>query len=73
MLLSYLLKRTSQKIILVSLFHVQLSSDINECNDTSNMCSEYASCINLMGSFECQCYEGYAGDGFHCIGTINLL
>ena len=48
-------------------------SDINECNDTTNTCSSNATCINTPGSYECECFDGFAGDGFHCSGEFNLL
>lgn len=32
------------------------SEDINECLD--NRCPDYSQCINLNGSYECQCYAG---------------
>ena len=45
-----------------------LSSDINECNITTNPCEQY--CINNNGSFVCECNDGYTldVDGFTCNG-----
>lgn len=38
--------------------------DLNECADPGmNDCHELAECINLFGSFACQCKPGY-GDRF---------
>ena len=38
--------------------YVLLSTDINECVDTSTInCSQR--CINTPGSYECDCYDGY--------------
>ncbi|XP_066299942.1 uncharacterized protein, partial [Branchiostoma lanceolatum] len=31
-----------------------------------NICSPQADCINTIGSYHCECKEGYAGDGVHC-------
>jgi hypothetical protein len=38
---------------------------VNECSIANN-CSAAATCIDLVGSFTCQCNPGYAGDGFNC-------
>ena len=32
-------------------------------------CHEFAMCINVPGSFECECGPGYFGDGYNC-GTL---
>ena len=42
--------------------------DINECNDSTHMCSDNATCINAPGSYECECLDGFTGDGFNCSG-----
>ena len=51
--------------------------DFNECDDKeTNNCHEHATCINKPGSFECECKDGYRGDGTtNCGKTIyhNLL
>ncbi|XP_078589324.1 complement receptor type 2-like [Branchiostoma floridae x Branchiostoma japonicum] len=39
-------------------------TDINEC--TRNRCHSLATCTNTIGSFQCTCFSGYAGDGFTC-------
>ncbi|XP_060670570.1 wall-associated receptor kinase 5 [Ziziphus jujuba] len=36
--------------------------DVNEC-ESSNPCSDNATCENLVGSFNCICAEGHGGDG----------
>uniref|UniRef100_A0A0N5AH65 EGF-like domain-containing protein n=1 Tax=Syphacia muris TaxID=451379 RepID=A0A0N5AH65_9BILA len=42
-------------------------SDINECSSPElNSCHKNAICNNLMGSYHCQCQDGYRGDGFWC-------
>jgi len=44
--------------------------DINECNNDTNNCSENANCINTIGSYQCECFIGYTGDGFNCSGKF---
>ncbi|XP_055859878.1 uncharacterized protein LOC106052747 isoform X2 [Biomphalaria glabrata] len=39
-------------------------TDINECaNKTLNNCNANANCINTVGSFKCECKNGYVGNG----------
>ena len=40
--------------------------DIDECIKKTDNCSNDALCRNTEGSYECQCFEGYDGDGFVC-------
>ena len=49
--------------------------DINECQNSSlNDCSRYAGCINLEGTFECDCLMGFTGNGTSCTSMLfNLL
>ena len=37
--------------------------DVNECNAKKAPCSKAAECVNTMGGFECQCPEGFEGNG----------
>eukprot|EP00210_Caulerpa_lentillifera_P001222 g1178.t1 len=46
--------------------------DINECVRGTAGCASTAGCINTEGSFKCQCYIGYKGDGFRCVETSAL-
>ena len=42
---------------------------MDECaNDNSNECSKSAFCENTIGSYNCICHPGYAGDGRNCSG-----
>ena len=43
-------------------------SDVNECNDGNHNCSANATCTNEMGSYTCDCKDGFSGDGYSCIG-----
>ena len=38
--------------------------DVNECTADMHQCDAQASCMNLIGSYDCQCSDGYDGDGF---------
>ena len=37
------------------------------------MCHEFADCRNKNGGYECDCKEGFHGDGFSCSGKSNVL
>ncbi len=41
--------------------------DIDECVLGLDSCSANAACINLPGSYKCECYDGYHGNGKLCI------
>ena len=36
-----------------------------------HMCSNNAACNNTFGSYECECFDGFTGDGFNCSGRFN--
>ena len=40
--------------------------DIDECSNNSNKCDENAICTNTIGSYTCQCKEGFTGNGHYC-------
>jgi len=46
--------------------------DINECQSTNN-CSELATCHNIEGDYSCACNIGYSGGGFNCYGEITAF
>ena len=57
---------------IVSAFHsivLILFSDINECERTTDNCSEDAQCADTDGSFICTCNTGYSGNGVNCTST----
>ena len=39
--------------------------NVNECKLTP--CDENATCQNTLGSYNCQCNDGFDGDGFSCV------
>ena len=45
-------------------------TDIDECVTQTDNCSEYATCSNTVGSYDCVCFDGFDGDGFVCIGKL---
>lgn len=49
---------------------VYCTVDLNECERGEHKCDRNAICINLEGTFECQCAEGYQGDGHICRSNI---
>ena len=43
--------------------------DVDECALAStNDCSTNADCVNTVGSYNCTCKSGFAGDGNTCTG-----
>ena len=47
-----------------------ITSDVNECNDGSHTCSPNATCSNEIGSYVCDCKDGFSGNGSVCEGRI---
>lgn len=44
-------------------------ADIDECATGLSNCNLlYADCLNLPGSFTCQCHAGFNGNGIICTG-----
>ena len=40
--------------------------DIDECLLETDNCHDNANCTNTEGSFECECLDGYEGNGVNC-------
>ena len=38
--------------------------DVDECQQASTKCHHFADCINNDGSYQCECKDGYKGDGY---------
>ena len=47
---------------------MQLFADIDECAQKSHTCDVNANCKNTVGSHNCQCHQGYYGNGNTCTG-----
>ena len=45
--------------------------DLDECV-TESPCHENATCNNTIGSYLCECNDGYTGNGTYCTGTCEL-
>ena len=51
-------------------------TDVDECEDESNNCSEHAQCMDIDGGFLCRCNIGFRDisislDGTNCTGKLN--
>ncbi|XP_068706627.1 uncharacterized protein [Montipora foliosa] len=42
------------------------TEDVDECTASSPVCHENAACNNTLGSYQCTCKRGFAGDGKIC-------
>ena len=52
---------------------VVLHEDVNECEEGTSRCHQKAACVNVPGSYNCQCEPGFIGNGRTCTGKfINL-
>lgn len=48
--------------------NIYLIKDINECIKSKNICGNKQSiCTNLIGSYRCDCKQGYIRDTKECI------
>nr|XP_039251318.1 ZP domain-containing protein-like [Styela clava] len=49
--------------------------DLNECQETSTECSEFAKCVNTVGSFICNCSAEYfdqSDNGTICVTPVSV-
>ena len=49
------------------------NADINECKTGANACHEGAECSNTDGGYECECRDGFTGNGTHCDGMALIM
>ena len=54
------------------LFQNSFATDINECQQ-ENTCHSNASCINMPGSYMCECKPKFTGDGHNCEGNPSFV
>lgn len=45
----------------IQLMNIFLSTDIDECTDGQALCYNGGSCVNLEGSYRCDCINGWTG------------
>ena len=55
--------------IIIHTYHVILPYiDIDECSVGNGGCQQI--CVNTIGSYDCQCRQGYSKNGSTCLGTL---
>ena len=52
------------------LFHLFL--DFSLCDYDFDDCHVDAMCIDREGGYDCQCNDGYTGNGTHCDGMLSM-
>lgn len=46
--------------------------DINECELNLHDCQPSQQCINTVGTYTCQCPDGYNKIGIECVGECSV-
>ena len=45
--------------------------DVDECRVNPNVCGDARmECVNVHGSYYCECQNGYTAYGDECVGTV---
>lgn len=47
--------------------------DYDECLNGTHDCDSNATCTNTLGSYLCECEDGFTGDGRACAGEVCLV
>lgn len=47
-------------------------ADVDECLLGTDRCSVNAACANTEGGYDCDCFEGFRGNGKVCVPTLSL-
>jgi len=56
---------------LTLLYYYIFLADTNECEGTEQLCAVNATCINVRGSYNCECKPGFQGNGsINCSGEF---
>lgn len=48
-------------------------ADVDECAEQLDDCDTNADCTDTVGSFTCDCVDGFIGNGFTCAGMSSSL
>ena len=49
-------------------------NDVDECSFAYlNECGYNAKCINKMGGYNCECNDGFYGNGLSCLSKFDIL
>ena len=69
--LSYIITKSLPTDVNIQFIVILRFSDINEClRPEAYPCPEGANCINTVGSYVCNCPDGYTLEGDTCVGKL---